>query len=113
MQIEAELRKLHDQLGITPAQEPQWEAFVQQAGASSRQFHGTVAGLIKADPRMTSFGTYHDLQLARMKVYDQVNPSYLQLYRVLSPSQQNAFNNLLVGPRTEMCGLLCRDGVLQ
>jgi hypothetical protein len=72
-----------------------------------------VDDLKKTDPRMTSFGTYHDLQLARMNVYDQVNPTYIALYRVLSPGQQMQFNNLLVGPRDEMCGLLCRDGVLQ
>ena len=112
MQIEAELRQLHDQLGITPAQQPQWDNFVKQVGASSQQFHGTVANLVKTDPRMTGFGTYHDLQLARLKVYDQVNPAYQQLYQVLSPGQREAFNNLVIGPRTEMCGLLCRDGVL-
>jgi LTXXQ motif family protein len=112
MQIDAALRQLHDQLGITPAQQPQWENFVQQVGISSRQFHATVTNLVKADPNMTDFGTYHELQLARLKVYDQVNPMYQQLYRALSPSQRTAFANLLIGPRTTTCGLLCRNGVL-
>jgi len=112
MQIDAELRQLHDQLGITPDQETQWQDFVQKVGASSGQFHATVANLVKTDPHMTGFGSYHDLQLARLKVYDQVHPSYEQLYSVLTPRQRMAFNNLLVGPREEMCGLLCRDGVL-
>jgi protein CpxP len=113
MQIETELKKLHDQLGITAAQQPQWDAFTQQVAASSRQFHGTVNKLLQTDPQMRSFGTYHDLQQARMTVYDQVNPVYGRLYNVLSSSQQMQFNNLLIGPRTQMCGLLCQDGVTQ
>jgi periplasmic protein CpxP/Spy len=112
MQIDAELAQLHSQLRITPAQQPQWDEFAGQVGTSSRHFHATLDNLKKADPKMTGLGTYHDLQLARLKVYDQVNPLYQKLYAVLSPSQRNAFSNLLVGPREEMCGLLCRDGVL-
>jgi len=112
MQIDQGLQRIHDQLGITPAQEPQWQAFAQQVSAASNQFHQTVAGLRQTDPRLMTFMTTRRIQEARMNVYSQVQPAYDQLYRVMSPSQRMQFNNLIVGPRNETCGLLCQDGVI-
>jgi hypothetical protein len=112
-QIDAELQSLHDTLGLAPAQQAQWDAFAQQVRSSSRQLRDKVADLEKVDPKLRGFGTYHELQRARMNVFDQVNPTYQQLYRVLSSNQQDVFTNLLVGPRMETCGLLCRAGIAQ
>jgi hypothetical protein len=111
-QIDQGLQTIHNQLGITPAQEPQWQAFAQQVSASSHQFHETVAGLRQNDPRLMTLTSGRRIQQARMSVYDQIQPAYDQLYRVMSPSQRMQFNNLIVGPRNETCGLLCQDGVI-
>jgi periplasmic protein CpxP/Spy len=112
-EIDAELRTLHDQLGITPAQDAQWDVFAQRVRAASARFHQTVADLAKSDPGLRGFLTYQELQRARLAVYDEVNPSYGQLYAVLSPNQQRAFNDLILGPRTVTCGLLCRAGIAE
>ncbi|MBV8094216.1 MAG: Spy/CpxP family protein refolding chaperone [Acetobacteraceae bacterium] len=112
VQIEDGLRRIHDQLGITPAQEPQWQAFAQQVASSSHQFNGTVSSLRQTDPQLMTYMSGRRIQEARMTVYDQVQPAYDQLYRVMTPSQRMQFNNLIVGPRSQTCGLLCQVGVI-
>ena len=112
-EIDSQLRTLHDQLGITPAQDAQWAMFSQRVRAASAQFRQTVADLAKSDPQMKGFDTYQELQRAKLAVYNEVNPTYHQLYEVLSPDQREAFNDLILGPRTVTCGLLCRAGISQ
>jgi len=112
-EIDAQLQTLHDQLGITPAQDAQWAMFSQRVRAASARFRQTVADLAKSDPQMKGFDTYQELQRAKLAVYNDVNPSYHQLYEVLSSNQREAFNDLILGPRTVTCGLLCRAGIAQ
>ncbi|UPY37757.1 Spy/CpxP family protein refolding chaperone [Sediminicoccus sp. KRV36] len=89
--VEAHLTQLRAQLAITPAQQPQWEAFAKISRDNATELHDrfqereTQFARITAVENMSDYAAIaelHAVQLRRLAV------AFAAVYAVLSPEQQ-------------------------
>jgi len=101
--VEADLLELRNQLAITPAQQPQWEAFGKMTLDNATQLHERFRerslnfSRVNAADNMAEYATIsemHAVQLRRLAV------SFQTLYATLSPDQKVRADNALRDRRT-------------
>jgi protein CpxP len=89
--VEARIRDMHDKLGITAAQAPQWDAFVAvirdnaQAERDRQADQATKAATMNAVEDLQSFATMADAHAASVK---SLIPSFQAVYDSLSDAQK-------------------------
>ncbi|MBB2203987.1 Spy/CpxP family protein refolding chaperone [Gluconacetobacter takamatsuzukensis] len=92
-QLEAHIATLHQQLGITPAQESAWNAFAQVMRDNAARFHDTIEqrrtklASLSAPDNMQS---YADLMTQRAQDLQTLNMSFRTLYNGLSDAQKKS-----------------------
>jgi periplasmic protein CpxP/Spy len=89
--LSAHIATLHQQLGITPAQETAWSAFTQVMRDNAARFHDAVlqrraklAGLSAPD----NMQSYADLVTQRAQDLQALNMAFRTLYNGLSDAQK-------------------------
>lgn len=92
-QLEAHIATLHQQLGITTAQESAWNAFAQVMRDNAARFHDTIEqrrtklATMNAPDNMQS---YADLITQRAQDLQALNMAFRTLYNGLSDAQKKA-----------------------
>ncbi len=89
--MDAHIRELHDSLRITPAQQPQWEAFAQVMRDNSRRMQDSVAASRTAYDRMTATDRmrfYADVSAQHAKDVVALVAPFQALYDSMSPEQK-------------------------
>jgi hypothetical protein len=95
--VEAHITKLHDELGITAAQEPQWKTFAQvmrdNATRMTKGFEtrGARLGTMSAAANMQS---YADMAVQHAQDIQRLAVAFQSVYDSLSPSQKQAADTL-------------------
>ncbi|GAA4504763.1 Spy/CpxP family protein refolding chaperone [Gluconacetobacter tumulicola] len=96
-QLEAHIATLHQQLGITPAQDGAWNAFAQVMRDNAARFHDTIEqrraklATLSAPDNMQS---YADLITQRAQDLQSLNMAFRTLYNGLSDAQKKAADAL-------------------
>lgn len=96
--IQGRLQKFHDSLGITPAQQPQWDAVVATLRENAQAMRGSPArqavrsGQLNAVQDMHAFA---DLARQRADAAQRMIPPVEALYAVLSPQQRQTADRAL------------------
>ncbi len=89
--VEKRIADLHSQLKITPAEQPQWDAFAQtmrdNATATDQAFHDRAdkLGSQNADDSMKSYAALAQMHADNMQ---KLASSFSALYATLSPDQK-------------------------
>ncbi len=89
--VEAHIQALHNQLQITPAEEPQWAAFAQVMRTNAMQMEqafaarGASLGTMNAVQDMQSYAQIAQVQSANMQ---KLAASFGTLYSSFPPAQQ-------------------------
>jgi hypothetical protein len=89
--VEAHIQALHSQLGITPAEEPQWAIFAQVMRDNAMQMEqafaarGASLGTMTAVQDMQSYAHIAQVQSANMQ---KLAASFETLYASFPPAQQ-------------------------
>ena len=113
-EVDTELRKLHDQLRITPAQETQWNSLSQELKDASRKMQQTEAARSQTAASMRGMDemkSREQIMQARMDAMHKIRPKAEQMYSSMSPEQQHMWDNVVVSRQVGGCGLLCRSGL--
>lgn len=96
------VQRLHQALHITPAQEADFNAFVNAMG---RQ-HETMLSLIRQRPASANTNALENLRFqerlaaAQAEGLRRLTGAFAKLYAALSPAQKQAANRLLLRPAT-------------
>lgn len=96
-QLEAHIATLHQQLGITPAQDSAWNAFAQVMRDNAARFHDTIEqrraklATLSAPDNMQS---YADLITQRAQDLQSLNMAFRTLYNGLSDAQKKTADTL-------------------
>jgi hypothetical protein len=89
--VEARITKLHAQLGITPAQEPQWGQFAQTMRDNARELRETAQQRTQQFPTMTAvqnMASYEKLAESHVQHLQKLVPAFQSVYDVMSPDQK-------------------------
>ena len=89
--IQRRLQGLHDRLGITPAQQPQWDAVVGTLRENAQAMRGSPALQAVRSGRLNAVQELHalsDLARQRADAMQRLIPAVDGLYAVLSPEQR-------------------------
>jgi LTXXQ motif family protein len=95
--VEAHIASLRAELGITPAQVPEWDTFatvMRQNAAGIQQLYQSRlqnAAPMNAVETLTSYRDFARMHLADL---DTLVPAFTKLYAVLSPDQQETADAL-------------------
>lgn len=95
--VEAHIAKLHQELAITAAQEPQWKVFAQvmrdNAARMAREFEtrGERLATMSAAANMQS---YADMAVQHAQDIQRLAVAFQSVYDMLSPSQKQAADTL-------------------
>ena len=90
-EVEAQIKRLHDQIKITPAQEQQWDAFAQvmrdNAQKTRDAYHerGEKFASMNADDSMKSYASLAQLHADNMQ---KLSAAFSTLYASLSDAQK-------------------------
>lgn len=96
--IQFRLQKLHDRLGITPAQQPQWDNLAGSIRQAAQVVRGSPAaqalrsGDLNAVQKLQAMA---DLAGLRAQAMQQVVPAAQALYAALSPQQRQTADAML------------------
>jgi hypothetical protein len=103
--VEAHIKTLHTQLKITPAQQPQWDAFAQvmrdNAGAMRTRFdqRGTKLTAMNAADNMQSYALVAEQHAQDMQ---KLATSFSTLYATMSPEQKTTADTVFRGQHDRM-----------
>jgi protein CpxP len=89
--VEARIKSLHDQLKITPAEEPQWNAVAKAMRDSAKTTGALVADRAKNAPTMSALDDLHSYQAIAKAHLDGVNNLVLAfdaLYTAMPAAQK-------------------------
>ena len=95
--LEQHNKQLHDQLGITAAQQPQWDQFVAVTRSNAADMHrafsdrGDKMATMTAADNMESYAALAQLHAANMQ---KTATAFQTLYAALSPQQKEAADRL-------------------
>ena len=84
--VEARIKQLHSQLGITQTQEPQWEKFAQTMRDNARDMDQVLA------QRTQQFASMNAVQ--DMQSYEQVAEAHVQHLQKLVPAFQTLYDSM-------------------
>ncbi|MFW7268349.1 Spy/CpxP family protein refolding chaperone [Gluconacetobacter sp. Hr-1-5] len=90
-QLEAHITTLHQQLGITTAQESAWNAFAQVMRDNAARFHDTIEQRRTKLPTLSApdnMQSYADLITQRAQDLQALNMAFRTLYNGLSDAQK-------------------------
>jgi periplasmic protein CpxP/Spy len=111
-EVDAQLRSLHDQLGLTPAQERQWNVLSRELQDTSRKMRDMEQSQSASTKDVVQAMRAHENMLhARMDAMQTIMPSAEKLYSEMTPQQRNRWNNVMLSSQVGGCGLLCRVGL--
>lgn len=104
--IEGRIAFLKAELKLTPAQEPQWNAFAAaiRAGAKSGQgmMHGMMADKTKAQTAPAMLDGYERVLVSRLEAIRAIRAAFTPLYAVLTAEQRKVADELLASPMGPM-----------
>ena len=92
------LQQLHERLGITPAQQPQWEAMLAAMRDNAKAMRANPAASAFRSGTLNAVQEIHaaaDLAHARADALQRMIPSVEALYASLSPEQQHTADQVL------------------
>lgn len=88
--VDAHIKRLHDQLKITPAQEPQWNAVAQAMRDNAQQMQGAIQQRQQA-AKMTAVDdlkAYQAIADAHSQGLQKLIPAFQALYATMSDDQK-------------------------
>ena len=89
--VEARIKSLHDQLKITPAQEPQWNAVAQAMRDSAKNTGALISDRAKKTKSMTAIEdlhTYRAILKTHLDGIDQLTTAFEALYASMPDAQK-------------------------
>ena len=89
--VEARIKQLHSQLGITQAQEPQWDKFAQTMRDNARDMDQVLAQRTQQFPSMNAvqdMQSYEQVAEAHVQHLQKLVPAFQTLYDSMSPEQK-------------------------
>ena len=111
-EVDAQLRSLHDQLGLSPAQERQWSILSRQLQDTSRKMHDMESQQSASNMDAVQAMRAHETMMhARMDAMQTIMPPAEKLYSEMTPQQRHTWNNVMLSHHVGGCGLLCRVGL--
>jgi Spy/CpxP family protein refolding chaperone len=88
---EARINEMHAKLKITPAQDPQWQDFVNAQRQNAEQMSALIEKRDEGSASMNAvedFKNYEDIVQAHADGLKTVIPAFEKLYNALSPEQK-------------------------
>lgn len=98
--LDAEIRKLHNMLHITPAQEAEFQAFAKVW----RGNQASLISLVRQRPASASTNAVESLRFSQKLAAAQADglsrliPAFAKLYAALSPAQKGVANRIFLAP---------------
>jgi len=92
VKVEARIKQLHTQLGITPAQEAQWQQFAQTMRDNAREMDQVVqqrAQQFSSMNALQDLQSYEQVAEAHVQHLQKLIPAFEQLYAAMSQEQKN------------------------
>src|SRR5271170_5169069 len=92
VRVEARIKQLHAQLGITAAEEAQWERFAQVMRDNAREMDQAVMQRAQQFTSMTAvqdLQSYEQIAAAHVQHLQTLIPAFQDLYASMSPEQKN------------------------
>jgi LTXXQ motif family protein len=89
--VEARIKQLHDQLQITPAQEPQWNAVAQAMRDDAKAMQSVIATRRQNRGKMTAVDdlrSYEEVAETHVAGLKKLIPAFQALYDTMSPDQK-------------------------
>ncbi len=90
--VEARIKQLHAQLGITPAEQAQWEQFAQTMRDNAREMDQVVMQRAQQFPSMNAvqdMQSYEEIAAAHVQHLQKLIPAFQSLYDSMSPEQKS------------------------
>lgn len=91
------LKRLHDQLRITPAEQEAWDKFAEASTQSSDRIataFRTRADRVASMNAVQNMQSFADIETQRAQDMQGLIPAFQQLYAALSPTQQKTADDL-------------------
>ncbi len=105
--VEARIKALHDELKITPAEEPQWSAVAAAMRDNAKSTGALIAERAKKTKSMSAvenLRTYEAIAKAHLDGIEKLLPAFEALYAVMPEAQKKnadlVFNRRPTRPRT-------------
>lgn len=92
VRVEQRIKQLHAQLGITPAEQAQWEQFAQIMRENAREMDQAVMQRAQQFPSMNAvedMQSYEQIAAAHVQHLQKLIPVFQNLYAAMSPEQKN------------------------
>lgn len=92
VRVEERIRQLHAQLGITPAEQAQWQQFAQVMRENAREMDQAVMQRAQQFSSMTALQdlqSYEQIAAAHVQHLQKLIPAFQDLYASMSPEQKN------------------------
>jgi predicted ATPase len=106
--VETRIKQLHDQLHITAAQEPQWNAVAQAMRDDAQAMQSAIAKLRQTRAQATAIDElrgYQEVTETHVAGLQKLIPAFQALYDTMSPEQKKnadaAFRHQRSGGRTQ------------
>jgi protein CpxP len=91
VRVEARIKQLHTQLGITPAQDAQWQQFAQTMRDNAREMDQVVqqrAQQFSSMNALQDLQSYEQIAEAHVQHLQKLIPAFQELYASMSPEQK-------------------------
>ncbi len=95
--IEQRIAELHASLAITPAEQPQWDAFTQVMRDNAQAMDRASKARIRTLDTMSApenLQSYQTIAMAHAQAMEKLVPVFRTLYRSMSADQQKAADRL-------------------
>jgi periplasmic protein CpxP/Spy len=89
--VEHRIRELHSQLRITPAEEPQWNEFVQVMRENAREMDDAFMKRAQQFPTMNAvqnMQSYEQISQEHARLVEKLVPAFQKLYDVMPDEQK-------------------------
>jgi hypothetical protein len=96
-QVEQHIKRVHDELQITPSQGTQWEAFAQVMRNNARHMDGLYKGRAQVAATMNavdSLKSYEQMAEAHLQDLQKLEPAFEALYNVMDDRQKRAADHM-------------------
>ncbi len=97
---EARIKEMHEKLMITPAQEPQWENFVNAQRENAEKMSALIKKREESADKMNAvddFKNYQAIAEAHEDGLKKIVPAFEKLYNVLSDDQKKIADSMFRG----------------
>jgi hypothetical protein len=89
--VEEQITRLHRELAITPAEQPQWDAFVQVMRSNAQRLDALYAQRAQSAPSLNAVAdmqSYAEIEQAHAESVQALVAPFQALYSAMSPAQQ-------------------------